>query len=149
MSERNFHEGLNRARKWFSDLNSDTDAETQKRSSHKEAKQESVTYAEVVRELLAQVDNGCDLIPIDSTFSYEDLMDWVKSHAQGNKMIIINGTLEKTTGQVLAVAFANDNKLLLSAKMPKACFVYTTLNETIQDLFPKGVHVYIKSFRIM
>lgn len=77
------------------------------------------------------------------------MMNWVKSHAQGNKVLIVNNTLKRSTGQVLAVAFAQDNMVLLAKEMPKVCFIYQKLNPSIQDLFTDGVKVYVKPFKFV
>lgn len=146
----NLKEEFKKAQKWTSD----TLLGKNSQPSHQEVGSSSVNhlnipYAEVVRELLSQIDNGCDIIPIDSSFSYEDLMNWVKSHAKGNKVLIVNDTLKRSTGQVLAVAFAQDNMVLLAKEMPKVCFIYQKLNPSIQDLFTDGVKVYVKPFKFV
>lgn len=143
--------GKEAGRKWASDVMSEEDVP--KRCSDvnhpNQAKNTETSYAEVVRELLGQIDNGCDIIPIGTSFSYEDLMAWISANARGNKAIIIKGTLTHTTGQILAVAFARDNMVLLSKDMPKACFVYQNLNPTIVDLFPGGTKVCVKPLKIV
>lgn len=151
MSEHlNIKEEFRKAQKWTSDtLLSGAERQSQHEVGVHAMNQINVSYTEVVRELLSQIDNGCDIIPIDSSFSYEDLMKWIKSHVKGNKVLIINDTLKRSTGQVLAVAFAQDNVVLLANDMPKACFVYQNLNPSIQDLFPKGVKVYVKPFKFV
>ncbi len=145
----NINEEFKKARKWTSDTLLEATGQPRREVKEQTARPTNVDYANVVRELLAQVDRGCDIIPIDSSFSYEDLMKWVSSHAKGNKVVIIHDTLKNSTGQVLAVAFAQDDMLLLSGEMPKACFIYKTLNPSIQDLFPKGMKVYIKQFKFV
>lgn len=137
----------NKARKWLSDtMFSD---ETRENKNNQEAKtQSTVTYAEVVRELLNQIDNGCDIIPITASFGYESLIEWIKNNAVGNKVIIVKDSLKHTTGQVLAVVFAQDETVLISPKNPKACFVYNELNPTINDLFPEGSKVFTKKISI-
>jgi hypothetical protein len=124
----NFKDEFEKAQKWVSDTMFDTSSKSSYTESPSKVNQTTISYSEVVRELISQIDNGCDLIPIDSSFSYEDLMTWVKKHRKGNKVIIINDSLKHTTGQVLAVVFAQDNKLLLSHEMPKVCFIYKILN---------------------
>lgn len=107
------------------------------------------SYGEVVRELLNQIDCGCDLIPIDKSFGYEELMSWVRKNAVGNNFFLIKDELKNTTGQVIAAVFAEDDVILLSKDKPKCCFVYKELNITIQDLFPKGIKVYNKPFKFV
>ncbi|MDE6338963.1 MAG: hypothetical protein K2K97_04145 [Muribaculaceae bacterium] len=138
-----------KAQKWTSDTLSGVMSHARNEVEAPSVSRINVSYAEVVRELLSQIDNGCDIIPIDSSFSYEDLMEWIISHARGNKVLIINDTLEHSTGQVIAVVYAQDNKVLLSKDMPKVCFIYQMLNPSIQDLFPEGVKVYVKPFKFV
>ena len=138
---------FDKARKWFSDTMSPGKSH-EDRSIHEVKKQSTVTYADVVRELLCQIDNGCDIIPITTSFGYEALIEWVKTHAVGDKVIIIKDSLKNTTGQVLAVVFAKGNTVLISAQMPKVCFVYNELNPTISDLFPEGSKVFTKNISI-
>lgn len=134
-----------KARRFFSD----TDRESQEpaRSQTGSASKGVINYGEVVRELLYQIDGGCDIIPITSIFSFEDLMQWIKSHAIGNQVIVIKDSLKHTTGQILSVVFAQDNVVILSKDKPKVCFVYQSLNPTISDLFPDGKKVYIKPIK--
>lgn len=109
----------------------------------------TIAYSDVVRELLHQIDGGCDIIPITSAFSYDDLMQWIKSHAVGNQVFIVKDSLRNSTGQILAVVFAQDDRVLLAKDKPKVCFVYQTLNPTISDLFQDGIKVYIKPIKIV
>lgn len=145
----NINEEFKKAKKWTSDTLSEVKSHVRHENESTSVSHINVSYAEIVRELLSQVDNGCDIISIDSSFSYEDLMEWIRSHAKGNKVLIINDTLKSSTGQVLAVAYAQDNMVLLSKDMPKACFIYQKLNPSIQDLFPEGVKVYVKPFKFV
>lgn len=136
-----------KAHKWFSDTMFPEEAHEDK-SIHKIKKHGTVTYADVVRELLNQIDNGCDIIPITASFGYESLIEWIEAHAVGNKVIVVKDSLKNTTGQVLAVVFAKDNTILLNSQMPKVCFVYNELNPTISDLFSEGSKVYTKKILI-
>lgn len=146
----NLKEEIRKAQKWTSDTLLGKNSQTVRQDvGSSPVNHLNISYAEVVRELLQQIDNGCDIIPIDSTFSYEDLMNWVKTNAKGNKVLIINDSLKHSTGQVLAVAFAKDNMVLLSKEMPKVCFIYQKLNPSIQDLFADGVKVYVKPFKFV
>lgn len=137
------------ARKWISDILSGDISQAHNENEAPSVSRINVSYAEVVRELFSQVDNGCEIMPIDSSFSYEDLMEWIISHARGNKVLIINDTLEHSIGQVLAVVYAQDNMVLLSKDMPKICFIYIRLNPSIQDIFSEGVKVYVKPFKFV
>lgn len=139
---------FNKARKWVSDTMFPEETHEDK-SIQKVKKQNTATYADVVRELLNQIDNGCDIIPITTSFGYESLIEWIKAHAVGNKVIIIKDSLKNTTGQVLAVVFAKDNTVLIGPQMPKVCFVYNELNKTISDLFPEGSKVFTKKISII
>lgn len=144
----NINEEFKKAQKWTSDTLAGAKSHVRHENEPTSVSHINISYAEVVRELLSQVDNGCDIISIDSSFSYEDLMEWIRSHAKGNKVLIINDTLKNCTGQVLAVAYAQDNMVLLSKDMPKACFIYQKLNPSIQDLFPAEVKVFVKPFKL-
>lgn len=138
---------FDKAHKWVSDTM--FPEKTHEDKSIREVKKHStVTYADVVRELLNQIDNGCDIIPITTSFGYESLIEWIKAHAVGNKVIVVKDSLKNTTGQVLAVVFAKDNTVLIGSQMPKVCFVYNELNPTISDLFPEGSKVFTKKISI-
>lgn len=143
----NIKDEWKKARRFFSDsMNEQTAVQIPRTDNSPKG---TISYGEVVRELLNQINNGCDIIPITSEFSFEDLMQWVKSHAVGNQLIIINDSLHNTTGQILSVIFAQDNIVLLAKDKPKVCFVYQTLNTTISDLFPNGTKAYIKPIKIV
>jgi hypothetical protein len=138
-----------KARRFFSDKMDDFENKQsiQTPSAPTQPGTTSVTYSEVVAELLSQIGKGCDIIPISSSFDYEDLMRWVKDNAVGNQVIIVKDSLANTTGQILSVAFAKDNVVFLNEDKPKVCFVYKSLNPTIADLFPSGKKVYIKPIK--
>lgn len=106
-----------------------------------------MTMGDVVRELLRNVGKDVVLKTIDSDFEYNDLVNWVKANAVGNKFYVVKTTLENSSDDVLCVFFGKDDSFLVEKDYPKICYVFKDLNPSLEDLFANGNEIYVKSIK--
>lgn len=111
----------------------------------------NVSIGDAVRDLLKRAGQDVELRSIGSEFEYKDILEWVRGNAfaKSNKFYIIKAKPEKFSDGVLCVFFGKDDTILTSEKYPKICYVYTSLNPTIEDLFDEGDSVYVKSIKFV
>ena len=106
-----------------------------------------MTMGDVVRELLRNVGKDVVLKTIDTDFEYNDLVNWVKANAVGNKFYVVKTTLENSSDDVLCVFFGKDDSFLVEKDYPKICYVFKNLNPSLEDLFANGNEIYVKSIK--
>lgn len=116
-------------------------------SSSEEKKVSSM--GDVVRELLQRAGQDVLIQSIGREFEYNDLINWVRENAVGNKLYVVKGKLENSSDGILCVFFAKDDTLLTGITYPKVCYVFKELNPTIEDLFANGKNIYVKSIKIV
>lgn len=112
-------------------------------------KQEVSSMGDVVRELLRRAGQDVTIMSIGRDFEYNDLINWVRENAVGNKLYIVKGKLENSSDGILCIFFAKDDTLLTGITYPKVCYVFKELNPTIEDLFANGKDIYVKSIKIV
>lgn len=108
-----------------------------------------VSMGDVVRELLKRAGQDVIIQSIGGDFEYNDLINWVRENAVGNKLYIVKGKLENSSDGVLCVFFAKDDTLLTSETYPKVCYIFKELNPTLDDLFANGKNIFIKPIKIV
>lgn len=108
-----------------------------------------ITMGDIVRDLLKRVGKDVEMHSIDSNFEYNDLLNWVRANAIGNRMYVVKAKLENSSDNVLCVFFSKDNELLIGKSNPKVCYVYKELNPSIEDLFGTDKYVYVKPIKIV
>lgn len=112
-------------------------------------KQKISSMGDVVRELLRRAGQDVTIQSIERDFEYNDLINWVRENAVGNKLYVVKGKLENSSDGILCVFFAKDDTLLTGITYPKVCYVFKELNPTIEDLFANGKNIYVKSIKIV
>lgn len=112
-------------------------------------KKEVFSMGDVVRELLRRAGQDVTIMSIERDFEYNDLINWVRENAVGNKLYVVKGKLENSSDGILCVFFAKDDTLLTGITYPKVCYVFKELNPTIEDLFANGKDIYVKSIKIV
>lgn len=107
----------------------------------------TMTMGDIVRGLLRKVGKDVVLKNIDSDFEYNDLLNWVKKNAVGNKFYVVKTRLENSSDSVLCVFFGKDDRVLVGKDYPKICYVFKTLNPSLEDLFANGNDIYVKPIK--
>lgn len=107
------------------------------------------SMGDVVRKLLRRAGQDVTIQSIGRDFEYNDLINWVRENAVGNKLYVVKGKLENSSDGILCVFFAKDDTLLTGITYPKVCYVFKELNPTIGDLFADGKDIYVKSIKIV
>ena len=113
------------------------------------SEKKEVSMGDVVRELLKRAGQDVIIQSIGGDFEYNDLINWVRENAVGNKLYIVKGKLENSSDGVLCVFFAKDDTLLTSETYPKVCYIFKELNPTLDDLFANGKNIFIKPIKIV
>ena len=113
------------------------------------SEKKEVSMGDVVRELLKRAGQDVIIQSIGGDFEYNDLINWVRENAVGNKLYIVKGKLENSSDGVLCVFFAKDDTLLTSETYPKVCYIFKELNPTLNDLFANGKNIFIKPIKIV
>jgi hypothetical protein len=113
------------------------------------SEKKEVSMGDVVRELLKRAGQDVIIQTIGGDFEYNDLINWVRENAVGNKLYIVKGKLENSSDGVLCVFFAKDDTLLTSETYPKVCYIFKELNPTLDDLFANGKNIFIKPIKIV
>lgn len=113
------------------------------------SEKKEVSMGDVVRELLKRAGQDVIIQSIGGDFEYNDLINWVREKAVGNKLYIVKGKLENSSDGVLCVFFAKDDTLLTSETYPKVCYIFKELNPTLDDLFANGKNIFIKPIKIV
>lgn len=113
------------------------------------SEKKEVSMGDVVRELLKRAGQDVIIQSIGGDFEYNDLINWVRENAVGNKLYIVKGKLENSSDGVLCVFFAKDDTLLTSETYPKVCYIFKGLNPTLDDLFANGKNIFIKPIKIV
>ena len=118
-------------------------------SRKESSSQKDVSVGDAVRDLLQRAGQDVVIQCINEEFEYNDLIAWVHDHAVGNKFYVVKAHLENKSDSILCVFFGEDDSLLVDLEYPKICYVFKRLNPTLEDLFPEGKNVYVKSIKII
>lgn len=113
------------------------------------SEKKEISMGDIVRELLKRAGQDVVIQSIGNDFEYNDLINWVRENAVGNKLYIVKGRLENSSDRVLCVFFAKDDTLLTSEAYPKVCYIFKELNPTLDDLFANGKDIFIKPIKIV
>ncbi len=113
------------------------------------SEKKEISMGDVVRELLKRAGQDVVIQSIGNDFEYNDVINWVRENAVGNKLYIVKGRLENSSDGVLCVFFAKDDTLLTSEAYPKVCYIFKELNPTLEDLFANGKNIFIKPIKIV
>lgn len=117
--------------------------------SNNASDRKKITIGDIVRDLLKRAGQDVTIQAIDSEFEYNDLIKWVRENAIGDKLYVIKAKLENSSDGVLCVFFSKDDALLTGESYPKICYVFKSLNLTLEDLFTDGKYVYVKPIKIV
>lgn len=110
---------------------------------------QKVSMGDIVRDLLKRAGQDVTIQAIDSEFEYNDLIKWVRENATGNKLYIVKAKLENSSDGVLCIFFSKNDTLLTGENYPKICYVFKSLNPTLEDLFTDGKYIYVKPIKIV